>query len=119
MENDNELHAQLHQQAAAHTDNLAEAATDPENRLFYRKVAADIRGHSTTYYLGIAGIGAWFAVSAKTVTKWLTRYDDYPAPDVIIGSGHRETPGWSPDREPEWRDWYAARPGHGWRKRES
>lgn len=120
-ENDNELRDQLHQQAAEYAEQVADAQTDPQKRLFHRQVAAHITRQISAapreHYYGIAAVGAWFGVSAKTVTKWLQRYDDYPCPDVVIGGGGaRETPGWDPAREQEWRDWYAARPGQGWRK---
>lgn len=62
-------------------------------------------------YLDMAQIGAWFGVTRATVSQWRTRYDDTPAPDAMTG----RTPGWLPEREPEWRAWHAARRGQGWR----
>lgn len=60
----------------------------------------------------MGGVGAWFDVPGPTVAQWRRRYADShptPVPDVMVG----RTPGWAAEREPEWRDWHAARPGQG------
>jgi hypothetical protein len=60
-------------------------------------------------YLSTADIGSWFDVSPATVTKWRTRYPDFPAPDAQIGS----TAGWLPERRAEIEAWEASRAGQG------
>lgn len=119
--NDDELRDQLHREAAAYANNLAETESDPDKRWFHRQVANDIRGQiKTQHYVGTSEVGAWFGVPARTVTKWLQRYPDCPQPDVVIGGYQsREIAGWLPERKSEWLDWHAARPGHGWRKHTS
>jgi hypothetical protein len=63
----------------------------------------------TTHYLGVTSIGAWFGVTAATVSKWRNRYDNCPEPDAEI----EQTPGWLPSRRAEWEKWHAGRPGQG------
>lgn len=73
--------------------------------------------------LGYADIGALFGVAGGTVRSW--RVDSTktpnpvpsPGPDFLIGEG-RPVPGWLPQREQDWRDWYAGRPGQGKRPTE-
>lgn len=58
-------------------------------------------------------IGEWFGVTGTTVAKWRVRYADThpcPVPDVLVGE---RTPGWSADREEEWRAWNRGRAGRG------
>lgn len=61
-------------------------------------------------YLDMDQVGAWFGVNRATVTKWRTRYaasHPIPEPDAMVG----RSPGWLPERETEWREWEASRPG--------
>ncbi|GAA4059781.1 hypothetical protein [Actinomadura miaoliensis] len=64
-----------------------------------------------TRYLDRASVGALFGVSAQAVAKWQERYEDFPAPDALLGE--RELPGWLPSRVAEIKAWHAARPGQG------
>ena len=70
-------------------------------------------------YVGVAGVAGWFGVSPATVTKWLDRYDDTPAPDAEIEPGRHGIAdrGWLPGREQEWRAWRASLPGRTGRPR--
>jgi hypothetical protein len=72
-------------------------------------------------YLSAADIAPWFDVTAATVTKWRTRYPDFPAADAVTGRGTKGRPvhGWLPERESEIRAWKASLPGQGWRSRAS
>lgn len=65
------------------------------------------------HYIGTATIASWFGIEPRTVTKWLSRYDDFPTPDVTI---EERTPGWLPQREHEIRAWEKSRRGQDWRK---
>ncbi len=67
-------------------------------------------------YLGTSSVATWFDVRTLTVTKWLTRYPDFPAPDVVVDTERGDVPGWSPARETEIRNWHTNRRGQGWRK---
>ena len=77
-----------------------------------------------TLYWGPAEIGKLFGVPHGTVHGWLQRYHpgrtaaeiakapSCPEPDIVLGV-ERPQRGWHPNREPEWRAWYASRPGPG------
>jgi hypothetical protein len=66
-------------------------------------------------YVGVAGVAAWFGVLPATVTKWMQRHPDYPAPDALIEPGRRGRPdqAWLPGRRADWQAWKAALPGQG------
>lgn len=64
-------------------------------------------------YLSMDEVGAWFGVTGATVSSWRRRYaKDLPCPEPDSQTGAR-TPGWLPEREAEWREWEASRPGQG------
>lgn len=60
-------------------------------------------------YLSQADLARELGVTASTVTTWRSRYDDFPAPDVLIG----DAPGWLPSRLSEIMGWRGSRPGQG------
>lgn len=67
---------------------------------------------AVTRYLGMTEVGEWFGVAGGTVAVWRRRYQDTnpcPEPDAMVGT----SPGWLPEREPEWRSWRASLPGQG------
>lgn len=63
-------------------------------------------------YLAIKDVGRALKVAPNTAAGWLTRYDDWPEPDVIVGTSHG-IKGWSESRLPEWQAWLRTRPGRG------
>lgn len=63
----------------------------------------------TARYLGQADIARELGVTRHAVTVWRGRYDDFPQPDVLVGS----IPGWAPGRMAEIRRWKDSRPGQG------
>lgn len=75
-----------------------------------------------TLYFGVAEVAVWFGVKPDTVSQWLHRYDDTPAPDAELLPGRNGVPdrGWLLCRREEWEAWrktsrpYRARrtPGH-------
>jgi hypothetical protein len=71
-------------------------------------------------YLSTSDIGSWFGKKGATVTKWRQRYNDFPAPDAVIGVDENgyQVHGWLPSREPEFRTWEAGRRGQAWRAAE-
>jgi hypothetical protein len=69
----------------------------------------------TIKYVGVAGVAAWFGNEPETVSKWLSRYDDWPTPDAEISPGRNGVPdcGWLPERKADWLAWKASLPGQG------
>jgi hypothetical protein len=72
-------------------------------------------GRKPTVYFGVARVADWLDVQPGTVSKWLERYDDWPAADMLLTPGRSGVPdrGWLLSRRPEWEAWKAARPGQG------
>lgn len=76
----------------------------------------------TRRLLGAMVIAEWFGVDVRTITVWRSRGAErdrpFPAPDAEISTRVRDLyiPGWSPDREPEIRNWKTGMPGQGWRR---
>lgn len=64
-------------------------------------------------------IGGLFGVTGQTVSAWLPRYRDWyptPVPDftaAVKGGTGGPVSLWLPEREQEWREWEAGRPGQG------
>jgi hypothetical protein len=63
-------------------------------------------------YLSIGDIGRELGVSENTSAGWISRYDDWPEPDVTVGL-KKPVKGWKRERLPEWRTWLDSRPGRG------
>ncbi|MFF4989645.1 hypothetical protein ACFY19_20800 [Streptosporangium saharense] len=69
-------------------------------------------------FVGAATVAEWIGVSSGAITVYRKRYADTtvpgpcPEPDIVV-TGERDVPGWSPDREDEWRRWNANRVGQG------
>lgn len=63
--------------------------------------------------VGMTTVAGWFGSKNRaTVHNWINRYPNTPTPDGY----HEGQPGWTLDREPEWRRWYdtegPGRPAH-------
>ena len=68
-----------------------------------------------TLYFGVACVAGWLGVKSSTVSQWLLRYGDTPAPDAELLPGRNGIPdrGWLLNRRPEWEAWRASLPGRG------
>ena len=64
-------------------------------------------------YLSQADIARELSVTPSAITTMRSRHDNFPAPDVIVGSGKHAVPGWLPGRMYEIHEWNAFRPGQG------
>lgn len=63
-----------------------------------------------TTYLSKADVGGLFGLGAPAVGRWLERYPDFPAPDVVVGVRPKgRMQGWAPGRMTEILEWYAHR----------
>ena len=63
-------------------------------------------------FLTIKDIGRALGVADNTAAGWLSKYDDWPAHDIEIGTLHTVR-AWRADRLDEWRTWMESRPGRG------
>lgn len=54
----------------------------------------------TTY--GVREIAKWCGVRPSAVTNWMTRYDEWPVPAVVIISGKMTYSGWTKRQKTDW-----------------
>ncbi|WP_242882552.1 hypothetical protein [Actinomadura litoris] len=87
-----------------------------ERRKAKQKAKPEEYQADTVTYLGPDKVGEWLGISRVAVTHLRAAYADTatpcPEPDVVI-TGGKPIPGWLPEREAEWREWNAGRPGRG------
>lgn len=70
----------------------------------------------TVRYLGLEAVAGRLGVPLTTISGWISRHDDFPAPDAAVEdiSGDRHI-GWSSARLRPIRRWAAPRLGRPWR----
>jgi hypothetical protein len=90
-------------------------AWDQRRKAKQKAKPEDYRADTVTY-AGPDKVGEWLGISRVAVTHLRVQYADTPTPcpepDVVI-SGGKPIPGWLPQREADWREWNAGRPGRG------
>lgn len=57
-------------------------------------------------YLTTGQIGSWFNRSYRAVLNWISRYEDFPKPDLVIPTSKGLARYWLPEREEEIRQWH-------------
>lgn len=61
---------------------------------------------------GASEVARWFLVGKATVSMWLNRYTDYPAPAVVMVTQARQVYGWTADQRDAWADWIRSKQPH-------